>query len=343
MTSDPLARYQAQRGARGGAVERLTSSEVVDAALRVYQRQGLTFLRLTALPSVFCLAAIAFVLSYVLPGLGSTTDPNSIATQAGELLLTMGLGVFVGGPVFLTGLTYASAIVVHLTADALEGREPNELEALKSARIALPRLFWLNLRELLLSMSGILVATAFLLAGSFLTMVTANDSALAGVVAMFGMIGLFAGVFIFLAIATRHALAVPVAVIERTTGKDSARRSKQLLKPAQAHGSAFGTIYSVYFLLFFIGIAFLGAVEFGMMVLAVPERVGSWLAGSWVKPVVIQMIELTPLYLVIWALIPAWAATLTVVYYERRVRLEGYDIEALGKQTNEDRASRFNV
>ncbi len=328
---------------RGGSIERLSSNEVVDTALRVYQRQGLTFLRLTALPSVFCLAAIAFVLTYVLPGLYMTKDPNSLTVQAGELLLTVALGVFVAGPVFLTGLTYASAVVVRMTSDMLESRPPNEFEALKDARVALPRLFWLNLRELVISMSGILVSIGFLLLGSFLTMVTAQDSATAGVVAMLGVLGLFAGVFIFLAIATRHALAVPVAVIEQSTGKEAARRSKQLLKQVHTHGSAFAAIYSTYFLLFFIGISFLIAVEFAFMVLSVPERLGNWLAGSWLKPVVIQIVELAPLYLVVWALVPAWAATLTVIYYERRVRLEGYDIEALGKQTNEDRASRFNV
>ncbi len=343
VTSDPIARYQAQRGAHGGAIERLTPSEVVDTALRVYQRQGLTFLRLTALPSVFCLAAIAFILEYVVPGLGSTTDPDSIATQAGELLLTMGLGVFVAGPIFLTGLTYASALVVQLTSDILENRPPNEFEAVKRARAALPRLFWLNLRELVLSMSGILVSTAFLLFGSFLTMVTTTDSASAGVVAAIGLMGLGLGVLVFLGISTRHALSVPVAVIEGTTGKESAKRSQQLLKTSKTSGGAASTVYGVYFLLGFIGLAFILSVEFALMIFSVPDRLSTWLAGSWLKPVVMQVIELAPLYLVVWSLVPAWAATLTVIYYERRVRLEGYDIEALGRQTHEDRASRFNV
>jgi hypothetical protein len=352
VTSDPIARYEAQRGARGLAVERLNSNETVDAALRVYQRHGITFLRVTAVPSLFCLAALAFVLEYVLPGLGSTTDPNSIAVQAAEVLVTLALAIFVGGPVFLTGLTYGSAVVVRMTSDLLEGRPSSEIQALRAAREALPRLFWLNLRELLLSLSGIIVSTAFMLLGSFLTTVTSSDTATAGVVAAVGILGLVLGVFIFLAIATRHALALPIAVVEGLRGRECARRSLKLLNRPKtgkrfpgnpAQNSAFGTIYGVYILLLFIGVVFIVSLETVVLLLGVSERVGSWLAGSWLKPLVVGAIDLAPLYATIWVLIPAWAATLTVVYYRRRVLLEGYDIEALGRQTNEDRANRFNV
>ncbi|HSI72101.1 MAG TPA: hypothetical protein VK934_02905, partial [Fimbriimonas sp.] len=107
--------------------------------------------------------------------------------------------------------------------------------------------------------------------------------------------------------------------------------------------SAFGSIHSVYFLLIVAGLIFLGSVEFAFSMLSVPERLSSWLAGSWVQPLLLEALDLAPLYLVIWALVPAWATALTVIYYERRVRIEGYDIEVLGRQTNEDRASRFNV
>jgi hypothetical protein len=349
VTSDPIARYQAQRGLRGTArlrgtaIERLTPSEVIDTALRVYQRQGLTFLRLTAVPSVFCLAAIAFVLSYLLPAFGTTSDPDSIAVQAAEVLITLGLAVFVAGPVFLTGLTYGSAIVVRMTSDLMEGRQPSEFEAQKSARGALPMLFWQNLRELLLATSGILVSTAFMLLGSLLTTLTGSESAMAGVVALIGVLGLMLGFVLFLALMSRHALSLPIAVIEGKKGKEAARRSNDLLKKVGLHASAYGSIHAVYFLLMFVGLTFIGAVEFAMEMLSIPDRVGAWLAGSWLQPLVVEALGLAPLYLVIWALVPAWATALTVIYYERRVRIEGYDIEALGRETNEDRASRFNV
>jgi hypothetical protein len=174
-------------------------------------------------------------------------------------------------------------------------------------------------------------------------MVTSSDSSAAGLVALLGLLGLAVGFLLFLAIATRHALAVPVAVIEGKGGREAARRSKQLLKQALGHGTGYSMVYSVYFLLFVVGVSFLVAVEFALMILAIPDRISSWFAGSWMKPILVQIVELAPLYLVVWALVPAWAASLTVIYYERRVRLEGYDIEALGRQTNEDRASRFNV
>jgi hypothetical protein len=343
VTSDPIARYQAQQGLRGTAIEKLTPSEVIDTALRVYQRQGLTFLRLTALPSVFCLAAFAFVWAYLFPAFFTTRDPESIGVQATEVLITLGLAVFVAGPVFLTGLTYGSALVVHMTADLLEGRPISEFEAQKSARLALPALFWQNVRELLLATSGILVSTAFMLVGSYLTTVTNQDSAAAGVVALIGVFGLILGFVIFLVMLSRHALALPAAVIESKRGKEAGKRSKTLLKKSGSQSAGYGSVYSVYFLLALAGLIFIGSVEFALSLLSIPERASAWLAGSWLQPLVTQALDLAPLYLVLWALVPAWATALTVIYYERRVRIEGYDIEALGRQTHEDRASRFNV
>jgi hypothetical protein len=70
----------------------------------------------------------------------------------------------------------------------------------------------------------------------------------------------------------------------------------------------------------------------------------AWLGRSWMKTVVIAGVDLLPYYLAIWTLIPVWATTLTVIYYERRIRLEGFDIEAMASQIKtDDRASRFNV
>jgi hypothetical protein len=47
------------------------------------------------------------------------------------------------------------------------------------------------------------------------------------------------------------------------------------------------------------------------------------------RPIIEGACDLIPIYLTLWVCVPVWAVTVTIIYYERRVRLEGYDIEAL--------------
>ena len=49
------------------------------------------------------------------------------------------------------------------------------------------------------------------------------------------------------------------------------------------------------------------------------------------RPIVEGVVGLLPYFLSLWVTIPVWAVTVTIIYYERRVRLEGYDIEALAQ------------
>ena len=50
---------------------------------------------------------------------------------------------------------------------------------------------------------------------------------------------------------------------------------------------------------------------------------------SALRPIVEGVLALVPYFLSLWVVIPVWAVTVTIIYFERRVRLEGYDIEAL--------------
>jgi hypothetical protein len=46
----------------------------------------------------------------------------------------------------------------------------------------------------------------------------------------------------------------------------------------------------------------------------------------------------------LWVLIPVWCTTTTILYFERRIRLEGYDIELLARDMVRSRKeSRFEL
>jgi hypothetical protein len=52
----------------------------------------------------------------------------------------------------------------------------------------------------------------------------------------------------------------------------------------------------------------------------------------------LRAFDLIPPFLIIWTLLPVWASVITIVYYERKIRLEGYDIDVLASEIS--RSSR---
>jgi len=76
----------------------------------------------------------------------------------------------------------------------------------------------------------------------------------------------------------------------------------------------------------------------------IAEQSRSLADWPYVGVILQKVLELFPLFLAIWIIIPVWCTTTTLLYYERRIRLEGYDILALAQEVwRADRQSRFQV
>jgi hypothetical protein len=327
--------------ARATRLRAMKTGEIVDSALRTYQRLGVTFLRLTAGPALLCLAASAFVLNYVLPGLFTTRNASDFIYQIGEVFVALTLALFVGGPLFLIGLSYSTVIVVSLTSDDVLGDEPNVDAALKMAQQRLWTLFRLNMRELFASLSGVFIATIVMLIGAFIASRTAETDVTAGLVTLLGVLGLFAGFFVFLFFIGRDALAPAAVVLENASPVRAAARSRELQKNHPIQGSGSGPVLSVYTLLGFVSLVMLSgmyAIQ-GMLPINVDDFLGQLPFG----PLWTEAYNLLPLFITLWTVMPIWASVVTVSYYDRRIRLEGFDIEVLAKEISHGRASRFDV
>ena len=335
VTTDPISRYLSQRGAKFDRKNRLrimNTSEVLDTALRIYQRFGLTFLRLTVAPALLCLASIGFVQNYVLPGLFTTKAGGTPGQLIADVAGALATAVFVGGPLFLLGLSYSSSLVVHLVSDYMIGKTPDPEAAAETARAVLPRLFLVNLKELCLSVSGIVVSTAVMALGGYLTSVTVDTDVVSGLVTFLGVLGFCAGGIIFLYIVACDALAAPVAVLEGVGPRMASKRSRELLKKYGYHPSGTGTIWSVYGLLGFVSLVLGGGIFACSEALGLGQHLASFLAFLPGAQVFIRAFDLLPSFFVIWTLMPVWASVITIVYYERKIRLEGYDIDVLASE-----------
>jgi hypothetical protein len=347
VTSDPVARFLAQRAGRSDRRYRLRpleSSEVIDVATRVFQSLGHSFLRLTVVPTLLCLAAYAFLVGYVLPLLFATRDPSNFEAQLGEVALSLALALFVAAPIFLFGASLTSAIVIRLVADLMSGSVPDASAAVKAARRDLPALLRLNVRQLLLSTSGLLLSMLLLVASALLARHTAEENIVAGLTVIAAFLGLAIGALLFLFVRQIYALAAPVVVLEGIAPAAAAQRSKDLLAATGYHPSGYGAVWTLYTVAAFAALSLWLGTSF------ILDMIRSWgpaealLLRLPLQDLVQEALSLAPMFMTLWFLLPLWASTVTIIYFERRIRMEGYDIEVLASEVwRADRKGRFEL
>lgn len=347
MTSDPVERFFAERSSRLNRRARLrtmTSTEIIDTAIKIYQQLGWTFLKATVVPALFVVAAFAFVIDYVVPSLFSTSDASNLSTQFGEVAVAVGLAILVGGPLVIVGVSTTTAIIAQLVSDFMLGNVPNIDASIRTARKTALTLIRVHFWEFLLACSGLIGGFGLSILSSQLDQVTDQSNVVAGVTAAVAMFSLSASGLIFLIVISRHALSAPVAVIEGRKPREASKRSIALLKGSGPIPSGYGNVWFLYLVIFLLTIlvgiglsSFLALVGFENQLAAVIDNLPF---GA----LMLKGLTLVPIYLWVWTIVPVWATTITIIYYERRIRLEGYDIEALAADVwRNDRQARFEL
>jgi len=303
-------------------------TELFDLSLRLYRTLGWRILSACILPSIFTLAGVAFLFEYVLPGFFTTNQGTKEAGQVVEAVINLGLGVFVAGPLMLIGISLATTYIAPLVSDFMHGLPPNLKAAQEAQWKSAPKMLLLSIKESLLATSGVIVGAIFLFLSWAATFVTASDNVIAGLVAVCGVLALVAGSLMVLYVISIHAIIAPVSAIEDVTWRKAGKRSKELMRSRPYQGSGYEAVWSLYSLLFFI-VMIVGG---GTFTIAKLVDITNW-AGALnlreFRPIIEGAFGLVPYFLCIWVIIPVWAVTVTMIYFERRVRLEGYDIEAL--------------
>lgn len=319
----------------------LTSNEIMDVAIGAYQSLGRTILKLTAVPTLLCLASVTFIFSYVIPAFGLTQHSSDVGMQVIEAAYAMALGLFIGGPLFLVGISYSSSLITQLVSDYMVGNVPNPAAAQQGARSRLTRMLKLNLRELLAGCSGLLVGIACLMASA---LADSSDSNLLALTSLLGVLAFVFGGALMLIVVCRHALAAPALLIEEATSRQAAKRSASLLKGGLYHPSGYNNVITFVLVSgLLVGFIF-GGIVMSFDAIGIQAWIDDILAGSVFHDLVNAAFNMTPWFLVIWTVVPVWCTATTILYYERRARLEGYDIEALAQDVwRTDKQSRFQL
>ncbi len=345
--NDPLARYLQQRSYRTERRLRLRAmktNEALDLAARAYQQTGRPMLQAVAVPSLFCLAGFAFFWSYAFPSLWTTRNPGSTQGQIAEAAVAMALAMFVAAPLFLIGASFATSVTTRLVADYMVGNVPHIEGAVRAARGKLGAMFKLLFRQLLFGSLFFLVAMGMLMASAFITVANPNSLEGPALIAGIATFGFIAGLAWVPFVMCRFALAPAAMMMEDLSAGEAMKRSANLLKAEGRTRSGYETVVNgliLVCLLYLLG-------GWGLYALSSELGIGAFIAdkvvGSTWTDLLDSLFGYLPWYLVIWITIPLWSTVCTIVYFERRVRKEGFDIEVLAQDVwRTDQSRRFQL
>jgi hypothetical protein len=304
---------------------------------------GGTILVLSATPMALCYLAMAFFAAFVAPGAFYTNAPNDIARQAGEVVSVLAIGALVAAPVFLAALGYVSGMVSQMVSDWLVGNRPDESAATRAAVRALPALLGAGAWTAAWMMGGVALSLLALLTSAFLESNNASDDLVPALAALVGALGFLFSLVGGPLVAAFHGLAPAAIVNEGLSPRQAIRRSSQLLAEAPGHGPGHWTMFSLGFVVFLVWLS----VGLGTLAALSLLGIDSWLdrnLPSNLAPLAQRAVGMAPWFLALWTAVPVWATGTTVVYFDRRVRKEGFDIELLARRARaSSREARFRV
>jgi hypothetical protein len=173
---------------------------------------------------------------------------------------------------------------------------------------------------------------------------TSETDVTAGIVFLIACFAFGVAGGVFLWVFARHALAPAAMVLEGASVGQAVRRSVHLMRRDRVHGSGGGTIWLLFVLLVLLYLLMQFGVGGSLEAVGYPETVRGWISGLPLSGVIVEALALLPTFVVIWTLVPLWSAATTILYYDRRIRLEGYDIEALAEEVwRADKSHRFDL
>ncbi len=331
---DPLTLYQE----RLNAVDRrrwlypMTSAELLEAAARIYQVCAQNVLPRTFLLAVVAYFGISFLFAFVIPALFGVNAGAGIASDTSRALVALVIGFFVAIPAAMVGL--AGSFVV-----AMQAAEPvvmGEAEPLRPADSISPlRITWLLTGVAALSFAPILLCVILITAGAWLE--TAGISALAIVLALAGWFLAFGAIPFAVVVYARLSLAPCIAVRERLRGLAAIRRSWQLSKTRGRIGGITEPIFYVLLIFLFLAGGIFGIVSLAIHFLTIQPVIDGWLNGMIWGQFGRAALSVLPGFFVIWLLTPFLAIATTLLYFDRLIRLEAFDIRVLARDVMEVR------
>jgi hypothetical protein len=320
----------------------MKTGEIIDVATRAYQKLGRTILKLTALPMMLCFLVIVFFFVFLGPSFFETSDPDNLVQQVAEAFGVFVVGLFVAMPLFFLGLAYTQGLVTRLVGDFVLGNTPDAKSAQEAARRSLKTTFNVGVRTFVIAFGTAIVGGLLLGLSALATDRTSSDVAWPAFTSILATILLIVSPVLPLLVLAKYALAPVVVSLEACPPKVAIQRSKFLLTARAYQGGGGDTLGGVVVLAAFLFGSIWGGTALGFEFLGLREHVQNWLGAGPSGMIAQALVTMLPLYAALWVVTPIWCATCTILYFDRRIRLEGYDIYVLEQDVRRaSRKSRF--
>jgi hypothetical protein len=316
------------------------SGEAIDLALRIYRSIARPVLVFSLPTMTLAAAGLLFISTFVYPSLTETKFEGNVGAQFGEVSFGLLVAFVVVCPLMVVSLGYVSGLCVRLTSNIILGQELDldlaRREAPKSAMLMFRTIFASMIRALVV----LVVAVLLLGVSALLSSMGPEAAIIQGMIAFIAIVGIFVGVLSLPYVLFQMCLAPAAAILENLTPKEAFVRSKFLLKKPVAIPGA-GDVIAHLWVIIILGTLLLCG---GLAAAVSMFPIEGWLQGQiWLGPwveILIGLVHILPFALAIWLLAPLWSTTVTVLYYDRRSRLEAYDISILADDVLKSKRAR---
>jgi hypothetical protein len=300
----------------------LTLGELFDRAFVLYRRHFWLFVGITAIPGVF-----ALIVALAQQAMQNVTAANAAGggdpTASAIFVLWIAVGVFVALIAYGVVYTISLGATTHAVSEIYMGRAVTIGEVYGRVRPIIGRLILLMLAMSLrlggLIVLGTAVATFVAVGGALIHPVVS------GILVVIVFMAVFAG---FVVLALRYSLSVPSLMLEHIGANRSLSRSVELTRGRL--GRVFLLVLCAMMVTYATALLFQGPFVAAAYAAGLETRTGMWLniASAFTGTI---GTTLTAPFMII---------GLALLYYDARIREEGFDLElALASLDSEATAS----
>jgi hypothetical protein len=287
----------------------LTLGELFDRAFVLYRRHFWLFVGITAIPGVFAL--VVALAQQAMQNVAATNTASGVdPTENAVFALWLAAGVIVAALAYAVVYTISLGATTYAVSEIYMGRTATIAEVYAKVRPRIGRLILLML-AMVLRIGGVLVL------GSFLAVFGAGVTAIihpivSGIVAVLCFLAMFAGMAV---LSLRYSLAVPSMILEGLWARSSLQRSVELTRGRL--GRVFLLLLCAAMVTYATALLFQGPFMFAAFAAGLETRTGMWLNIVAAFTGTIGTTLTAPFMII----------GLALLYYDARIREEGFDLE----------------
>jgi hypothetical protein len=251
------------------------------------------------------------------------------------VIVTLAITLFVAIPLFMFGLGQAFEIAIRHVQDYVTGDQlPGESKPAKKPPTPPWRMTGLLTVIGIEAFAPVILASALFVAGALAS--ASNNVATSGFLAFSGVMIALLSLIVCPFLIMRNCLGPVAMAVEGGPILQARRRGITLTHSNRVGGIADSVIVALLVLVVIvIGISFAVTVPLNLLTESGPFQ--HWVGTSVYGSIVRSTLAALPYYIVLWLMTPFWATFCTVLYFDRRVRIEGFDIRMLAKDVLEVR------